>query len=143
MRPWSTFERGSSSVSRSGDFRRLQHRVADMLMHLEQARSMSYLAAHALRRGTDAAERRRVLCAAMVVIGEAARFVGQQAVQLHGGMGMTDELTSEPLVQAPDRHRPHFGDTDTNLQPLCRAAARHSRRGSGRAARLAFGPRNA
>ena len=72
-------------------FPSLQHRIADMLIHLEQARSMSYLAA--LRCADEnITERRRALSAAKAVIGQACRFVGQQAVQLHGGMGMTDEL---------------------------------------------------
>ncbi len=74
-----------------GRFQALQHRVADMVMHLEQARSMSYLAAMRCL-SADFPQRRRALSAAKVVIGEAGRFIGQQAVQLHGGMGMTDEL---------------------------------------------------
>ena len=60
-------------------------RIADMLIHLEQARSMSYLPA--LRcDNANAMERRRALSAAKATIGQACRFVGQQAVQLHGGM---------------------------------------------------------
>src|SRR5271154_4976379 len=66
-----------------GRFQALQHRIADMLIHLEQARSMSYLAA--LRcTDPDLGERRRALSAAKVMISDASRFVGQQAVQLHG-----------------------------------------------------------
>jgi alkylation response protein AidB-like acyl-CoA dehydrogenase len=74
-----------------GRFQALQHRMAEMLMHLEQARSMSYLAA-AQCTNPDAAERRAALSAAKALMGQAARYIGQQAVQLHGGMGMTDEL---------------------------------------------------
>jgi len=70
-----------------GRFQALQHRIADMLIHLEQARSMSYLAAMRCT-DEDVGERRRALSAAKAVIGQAGRFVGQQAVQLHGGMGM-------------------------------------------------------
>ena len=74
-----------------GSFQALQHRKAEMLMHLEQARSMSYLAT--LRcTDTDPVVRRAALSAAKVLMGQAARYIGQQAVQLHGGMGMTDEL---------------------------------------------------
>jgi len=74
-----------------GKFQALQHRMAEMLMALEHARSMLLLAtAHADL--DDAPRRERVLSAAKAAIGQAARSVGQQAVQLHGGMGVTDEL---------------------------------------------------
>jgi alkylation response protein AidB-like acyl-CoA dehydrogenase len=98
-----------------GRFQALQHRIADMLIHLEQARSMSYLAA--LRcEGEDAAERRRALSAAKIVTGQAARFVGQQAVQLHGGMGMTDELKVSHLFKRLTAAQLMFGDSDLHLQ---------------------------
>ncbi len=98
-----------------GRFQALQHRVADMLIHLEQARSMSYLAA---LRCTDAdvGERRRALSGAKVVIGEASRFVGQQAVQLHGGMGMTEELEVSHWFKRLTVIELMFGDSDTHLQ---------------------------
>src|SRR5437763_8366842 len=69
-----------------GKFQALQHRMADMYIHREQARSMALLAAIRLA-GNDAGERRRAVSAAKYRVGQAARFVGQQAVQLHGGMG--------------------------------------------------------
>jgi alkylation response protein AidB-like acyl-CoA dehydrogenase len=98
-----------------GRFQALQHRAADMLMHLEQARSMSYLAA--LRcTSADVRERRRALSAAKVVIGEAGRFIGQQAVQLHGGMGMTDELKVSHWFKRLTAIGVMFGDSDTHLQ---------------------------
>jgi alkylation response protein AidB-like acyl-CoA dehydrogenase len=98
-----------------GRFQALQHRVAEMLIHLEQARSMSYLAA---MRCTDenVGERRRALSAAKAVIGQAGRFVGQQAVQLHGGMGMTDELKVSHLFKRLTAAQLMFGDSDTHLQ---------------------------
>jgi alkylation response protein AidB-like acyl-CoA dehydrogenase len=74
-----------------GSFQALQHRAADILTAVEQARSMVYFAASRLA-GEDVDERRRALSAAKNVIGRSGRIVGQQAVQLHGGMGMTDEL---------------------------------------------------
>ena len=74
-----------------GSFQALQHRMAEMLMHLEQARSMSYLATSQCL-NPDVAERHASLSAAKALMGQAARYIGQQAVQLHGGMGMTDEL---------------------------------------------------
>jgi alkylation response protein AidB-like acyl-CoA dehydrogenase len=98
-----------------GRFQALQHRIADMLIHLEQARSMSYLAA---LRCTDVnvAERRRALSAAKAIIGQSARFVGQQAVQLHGGMGMTDELIVSHWFKRLTAAEIMFGDSDTHLQ---------------------------
>ncbi|MEW5300836.1 MAG: hypothetical protein WDW36_003736 [Sanguina aurantia] len=71
-----------------GSFQALQHRMADMLMYVEQARSMSYLATSRCT-DADAAVRRTALAAAKVSIGQAARFVSQQAVQIHGGVCLT------------------------------------------------------
>jgi hypothetical protein len=86
-----------------------------MLIHLEQARSMSYLAA--LRcMGENVSERRRALSAAKAVVGQSARFVGQQAVQLHGGMGMTDELIVSHWFKRLTAAELMFGDSDTHLQ---------------------------
>lgn len=74
-----------------GRFQALQHRAVDMLVHREQSRSMMLLAA--LRcTDADANVRRQALAAAKVVVGQACKFVREQAVQLHGGIGMTDEL---------------------------------------------------
>jgi len=98
-----------------GRFQALQHRVADMVVHLEQARSMSYLAA--LKCGdADPSGRRKALSAAKVVVGQAARFIGQQAVQLHGGMGMTDELIVSHWFKRLTAAEVMFGDSDTHLQ---------------------------
>jgi alkylation response protein AidB-like acyl-CoA dehydrogenase len=98
-----------------GRFQVLQHRIADMLIHLEQARSMSYLAA--LRCSDEnATERRRALSAAKALVGQSCRFVGQQAVQLHGGMGMTDELIVSHWFKRLTAAELMFGDSDTHLQ---------------------------
>jgi alkylation response protein AidB-like acyl-CoA dehydrogenase len=98
-----------------GRFQALQHRIADMVIHLEQARSMSYLAA---LRCTDenVGERRRALSAAKAVIGQAGRFIGQQSVQLHGGMGMTDELRVSHWFRRLTAAQLMFGDSDTHVQ---------------------------
>jgi len=108
-----------------GRFQVLQHRVAEMAIHLEQARSMSYLAA--LRcSSADIGERRRALSAAKVVIGDAGRFIGQQAVQLHGGMGMTDELPVSHWFKRLTAIGIMFGDSDIHVQryaALLRGAA--------------------
>ena len=74
-----------------GRFQALQHRIADMQIAIEQARSMALLAA-AMADRPQREERRKALSAAKAMIGRSGHFVGQQAVQLHGGMGMTAEL---------------------------------------------------
>jgi alkylation response protein AidB-like acyl-CoA dehydrogenase len=98
-----------------GQFQALQHRIADMVIQLEQARSMSYLAA--LRCGDEnMMERRKALSAAKAVVGNAARLIGQQAVQLHGGMGMTDELIVSHWFKRLTAADLMFGDRDAHLQ---------------------------
>ncbi|MDR2188101.1 MAG: acyl-CoA dehydrogenase [Azonexus sp.] len=74
-----------------GSFQALQHRAADMLIALEQSRSAALMAAAKLD-AVDATERRAAVSAAKTIIGHAGRSIGQAAIQLHGGMGMTDEL---------------------------------------------------
>jgi alkylation response protein AidB-like acyl-CoA dehydrogenase len=97
-----------------GRFQALQHRIADMLIHLEQARSMSYLAA--LRCDDEnVTERRRAMSASKAVVGQSCRFVAQQAVQLHGGMGMTDELIVSHWFKRLTAAEMMFGDSDTHL----------------------------
>lgn len=96
-------------------FQVLQHRMADMFLNAEQATSMSYLAALKCIE-SDAAERRRALSAAKVAVGQAGRFVGQQAIQLHGGMGMTDELIVSHYFKRLTAIDLTFGDTDFHLQ---------------------------
>ncbi|HWU74938.1 MAG TPA: acyl-CoA dehydrogenase family protein [Rhodanobacter sp.] len=102
-----------------GSFQALQHRMADMLMQVEQARSMSYLAS--CRCGdADVGVRRHALSAAKVAIGQAARFVGQQAVQIHGGMGMTDELDVSHYFRRLTAFELRGGGTDWHLRQLAR-----------------------
>ncbi|MEN3295733.1 MAG: hypothetical protein V7642_4986 [Burkholderiales bacterium] len=98
-----------------GKFQALQHRMADMVLHIEQARSMSYLAAVRCT-DPDPVARRRALSAAKVVIGQACRFVGQQAVQLHGGMGVTDELDVSHYFKRLMAIELQFGSTDHHLE---------------------------
>jgi alkylation response protein AidB-like acyl-CoA dehydrogenase len=97
-----------------GKFQALQHRMADMYIHLEQARSMALLAAVKLASG-DASERRRAVSAAKYRVGQAARFVGQQAVQLHGGMGVTDELPASHYFKRLSTIELTLGDSDHHL----------------------------
>ena len=97
-----------------GKFQALQHRMADMFMQLEQARSMATLAAVKVSSG-DAAERRRTVSAAKARIGEAMKYVGQQAVQLHGGMGVTNELPAAHHFKRLTMIELTLGDTDHHL----------------------------
>jgi alkylation response protein AidB-like acyl-CoA dehydrogenase len=96
-------------------FQVLQHRMADMFIQSEQATSMSYLAAIRCV-DPDPAERRKALSAAKVVIGQAGRFIGQQAIQLHGGMGMTDELMVSHHFKRITAIDLTLGDADSHLQ---------------------------
>lgn len=73
-------------------FQALQHHLADMALDTGAARSAALMAAAAIDRGVDVASRRRSVAAAKAFVGEAGRRVAEMAVQLHGGMGMTDEL---------------------------------------------------
>jgi alkylation response protein AidB-like acyl-CoA dehydrogenase len=98
-----------------GSFQVLQHRMADMFIQSEQAKSMSYLASIKCI-DPDRKERRQALSAAKVVIGQAGRFVAQQAVQLHGGMGMTDELVVSHHFKRLTTIDLTFGDADFHLQ---------------------------
>ena len=74
-----------------GKFQVLQHRLVDMFMEHEQSKSLMYMAAMQMDAGYDG-EARKAASAMKVQIGKSGKFVGQTAVQLHGGMGMTDEL---------------------------------------------------
>jgi alkylation response protein AidB-like acyl-CoA dehydrogenase len=98
-----------------GKFQALQHRMADMYIHLEQARSMALLAAVRLA-SDDPDERRRTVSAAKFRVGQALRFVGQQAVQLHGGMGVTDELPAAHHFKRLTMIELTLGDSDHHLQ---------------------------
>jgi alkylation response protein AidB-like acyl-CoA dehydrogenase len=103
-------------------FQALQHRMADMLVHVEQARSMAYLAS--LRAADpDPRERRRVVSAAKVIVGQACRFVGQQAVQLHGGMGVSDEVPISHLFRRLTAIELSLGDTEHHLERFIAASA--------------------
>lgn len=95
-----------------GAFQALQHRMVDMYICTEQSRSITYLACARVDGGADAAERRRVVAAARVKIAEAARQVGQEAIQLHGGMGMTLEMKVSHTFKRLTMISQAFGDAD-------------------------------
>ena len=98
-----------------GKFQAVQHRMADMFIKCEEARSMCYLATMRLGE-TDPVERAKTTSATKVQIGESARFVGQQSVQLHGGMGMTDELSVGHYFKRLTMIDTLFGDHNYHLK---------------------------
>jgi alkylation response protein AidB-like acyl-CoA dehydrogenase len=94
-----------------GRFQALQHRAVDMFMHCEQARSMALLAAVKVD-DPDPVERRRAVSAAKELIGRKGRDVAQEAIQLHGGIGMTDELIVGHYVKRLTAIGMQYGDAD-------------------------------
>ncbi|MBK5205705.1 MAG: acyl-CoA dehydrogenase family protein [Polaromonas sp.] len=99
-------------------FQALRHRVADMKMQLELARSMSYYASLKLNAPTE--ERRRALARAKYQLGVSMRFVGQQAVQLHGGIAVTDEYIVSHYFKKLTQLEMTFGDTLHHLGEVSR-----------------------
>jgi alkylation response protein AidB-like acyl-CoA dehydrogenase len=95
-------------------FQVLQHRMVDMFMQVEQSVSMTYMA-H-VRLDEPAHERAKAISAAKVQIGRACRFVGQNAVQLHGGMGMTDEMAIGHYFKRASMIEGEFGSVDHHLR---------------------------
>jgi alkylation response protein AidB-like acyl-CoA dehydrogenase len=95
-------------------FQVLQHRLVDMFMAVEQAQSAAYLAT--LNLDADAATRARAVSAAKAVVAEGVRFVGQNAVQLHGAMGMTDELAVGHYFKRATVIEQQFGAADHHLK---------------------------
>ncbi len=90
-------------------FQALRHRMADVKMQLELARSMSYFAS--LKLHEDAPARRRALAQAKLQLGQSMRFVGQQCTQLHGGIGVTDEYISSHYFKRLTVMEMQFGDS--------------------------------
>ena len=97
-----------------GKFQALQHRMVDMFMHCEQSASIALMAT--LKLGESETERKKAASAAKVQIGKAGRFVGQQAVQIHGGMGMTDELNVGHYFKRLTMLDTLYGDADHHLK---------------------------
>ena len=109
-------EQFGSALSR---FQALQHRLVDMYMACELSRSMAYMAAVRLADPqTEDAELRRAIAAAKVQIGRAGRFVGENAIQLHGGMGMTDEMPISHYFKRLILIDSQFGDADHHLREM-------------------------
>jgi alkylation response protein AidB-like acyl-CoA dehydrogenase len=94
-------------------FQALRHRIADVKMQLELARSMSYYAT--LKLAEPPAQRRRAVAQARVQLGSSMRFVGQHCVQLHGGIGVTDEYAGSHYFKRLTMLEMSFGDTMHHL----------------------------
>jgi alkylation response protein AidB-like acyl-CoA dehydrogenase len=97
-----------------GKFQVLQHRMVDMFMNYEQSVSITYMVT--LKLSESEIERKKAASAAKVQIGKAGRFIGQNAVQLHGGMGMTDELNVGHYFKRLTMIDTMFGNVDHHLK---------------------------
>ena len=98
-----------------GSFQALQHRMAEMFIELELARSMAYLAATTLGEENDPVARRRGISAAKVQVAKSGRFVGQNAIQLHGGIGMSEEYKVGHYFKRMTIVERLLGDSDFHL----------------------------
>jgi alkylation response protein AidB-like acyl-CoA dehydrogenase len=94
-----------------GTFQVLQHRMADMCMHAELAKSITILATVKAHRA-PVNERRKLVSAAKVRVGKAMQFIGQQAIQMHGGMGMTNEMSIAHYFKRLTAIETTLGNTD-------------------------------
>ncbi|MBV8183644.1 MAG: pimeloyl-CoA dehydrogenase small subunit, partial [Hyphomicrobiales bacterium] len=103
-----------------GAFQALQHRAADMFISLEQARSMAVYATMMVGE-SDTAQRSAAISAAKVTIGQNGRFIGEQAVQLHGGIGMTMEYRLGAYFKRMTAINLMFGDSDHHLRKVADA----------------------
>jgi alkylation response protein AidB-like acyl-CoA dehydrogenase len=99
-----------------GTFQALQHRMVDMFIAHEQARSMACLACSKVDSAHNAQDRSRAVSAAKIKIADSARHVSQEAVQLHGGMGMTEELKVSHSFRRLTALARRFGDVDQHLE---------------------------
>jgi alkylation response protein AidB-like acyl-CoA dehydrogenase len=97
-----------------GSFQVLQHRLVDLYVAQEQAASLAILAADRAN-STDIADRRRAISAAKVLIGRSGRQVGQESIQMHGGIGLTKEYTAGHYFKRLTIIDRSFGDTDYHL----------------------------
>jgi alkylation response protein AidB-like acyl-CoA dehydrogenase len=98
-----------------GTFQALQHRMVDMYIAQEQARSMACVACSKVDQSKDARERSRAVSAAKIKIADSARHISQESVQLHGGMGMSEELKISHTFRRLTQIAAEFGDADHHL----------------------------
>jgi len=99
-----------------GAFQALQHRMVDMVISYEQARSMASLACTQVDSAPDANSRKRVVSAAKLRIADACRHISQESIQLHGGMGMSEELKVSHTFRRLTMIAQQFGDADHHLE---------------------------
>ena len=104
-----------------GSFQALQHRAVDMMIHCEQSRSMAYLASVKVQ-SQDANERRRTVSAAKIQIGRSGRAISQEAIQLHGGMGVSNELAAGHYAKRLTMINATLGDVDHHSERFASAA---------------------
>ncbi len=104
-----------------GTFQALQHRIVDMYVAYEQAKSMAFLACSQADSSADAKERMRAISAAKIKIADNARLISQEAIQLHGGMGMSEELKVSHSFRRLTIIAQQFGDADHHLERFARA----------------------
>ncbi|HSS71879.1 MAG TPA: acyl-CoA dehydrogenase [Casimicrobiaceae bacterium] len=104
-----------------GSFQALQHRMVDMMIAHEQAQSMASLACATVDRERDPIARKRVVSAAKVKIADACRLVSQESVQLHGGMGMSDEMKISHTFRRLTMIAQQFGDAEHHLERFAAA----------------------
>jgi alkylation response protein AidB-like acyl-CoA dehydrogenase len=107
-----------------GTFQALQHRIVDMVVAYEQAKSMAFLACSKADASSDSpadvAERARAISAAKIKVADNARLISQEAIQLHGGMGMSEELKVSHSFRRLTVIAQQFGDADHHLERFAR-----------------------
>src|SRR5690606_40064160 len=101
-------------------FQALQHRMADMFIECQLARSIVMMAAMRLDSEASITEKQKAVSAAKSRVGRAIRKVGQEAVQLHGGIGITDELDVGHLFKRVTAIEVMFGNTDFHTARFAR-----------------------
>ena len=104
-----------------GTFQALQHRIVDMYVAYEQAKSMAFLACSQADSASNAKERSRAISAAKIKIADNARLIRQEAIQLHGGMGMSEELKVSHSFRRLTMIAQQFGDADHHLERFARS----------------------
>jgi alkylation response protein AidB-like acyl-CoA dehydrogenase len=104
-----------------GTFQALQHRIVDMVVAYEQAKSMAFLACSQADSAPNAKERARAISAAKIKIADNARLISQEAIQLHGGMGMSEELKVSHSFRRLTMIAQQFGDADHHLERFARS----------------------